>query len=73
MLLRRCLGGRALGHHDVLPQSMTQYLWNREDVQRVLFNIVSKWDTFGDSELFRDAIRIGRETLKDNNWWPDGS
>lgn len=51
---------------------MTQYLWNREDVQRVLYNIVSKWDLLGDSELFRDAIRIGRETLKDNEWWPDG-
>lgn len=24
----------------------------------------------GDSELLRDAIRIARETLKDNNWWP---
>lgn len=25
----------------------------------------------GDSELLRDAIRIGRETLKDNHWWPE--
>lgn len=25
----------------------------------------------GDSELLRDAIRIGVETLKDNDWWPD--
>lgn len=25
----------------------------------------------GDSEFLRDAIRIGRETLKDNDWWPD--
>lgn len=71
MLLRRCLGGHDAGHYDTSIQ-MTQYLWNREDVQRVLYNIVSKWDTFGDSELFRDAIRIGRETLKDNEWWPDG-
>lgn len=26
----------------------------------------------GDSELLRDAIRIARETLKDNHWWPEG-
>lgn len=25
----------------------------------------------GDSELLRNAIRIGVETLKDNHWWPD--
>lgn len=25
----------------------------------------------GDSELLRDAIRIARQTLKDNNWWPN--
>lgn len=25
----------------------------------------------GDSELLRDAIRIGRIMLKENGWWPD--
>ena len=25
----------------------------------------------GDSELLRDAIRIAKQTLKDNNWWPE--
>jgi hypothetical protein len=44
--------------------------WSREDVQRVLYLVVGRWDTFGDSELFRDAIRIGRQTLIDNEWWP---
>lgn len=45
--------------------------WSREDVQRVLFLIVCRWESLGDGELFRDAIRIGRETLKDNDWWPE--
>lgn len=25
----------------------------------------------GDSELLRDAIRIGRIMLKENKWWPN--
>jgi hypothetical protein len=25
----------------------------------------------GDSELLRDAIRIGKIMLKENDWWPD--
>jgi hypothetical protein len=48
----------------------------REDVQRVLYHVISRWDAFGDSELFRDAIRIGRQALQENDWWPppiDGS
>lgn len=81
-----------------------QARWSRTDVQRVLYNIIRKYEQAcspgytlvkdgqprerrmpkrfiffgpripalgGDSELLRDAIRIGRETLKDNDWWPD--
>lgn len=48
--------------------------WSLEDVQRVLFNVVHRYEEAqglgGDSEFLRDAIRIARETLKDNNWWP---
>jgi hypothetical protein len=81
--------------------------WNRIDVQRVLYNIVTTYEQAhgvsyeqgdskgnfrqrktprrfiffgrrlpflgGDSELLRDAIRIGRETLKDNHWWPEAN
>lgn len=65
--------------------------WSREDVQRVLYNIIRKYEQAnedssgkqtrwrrravlgGDSELLRDAIRIGRETLKENDWWPGES
>lgn len=25
----------------------------------------------GDSELLRDAMRVAKETLKDNHWWPE--
>lgn len=50
-------------------------MWSREDVQRVLYHVVRQYEIAqelgGDSELLRDAIRIGRETLKDNNWWPN--
>jgi hypothetical protein len=48
--------------------------WSREQVQRVLYNVVTTYDQAqylgGDSELLRDAIRIGRETLIENGWWP---
>lgn len=27
----------------------------------------------GDSEILRNRISIAKETLKDNNWWPDES
>ena len=52
--------------------------WSREDVQRVLYHIVRSYEVAhqhlgGDSEILRDAIRIGRQTLKDNNWWPHES
>jgi hypothetical protein len=50
-------------------------MWSREDVQRVLYHIVRCYEQAlelgGDSEILRDAIRIGRETLKGNNWWPN--
>jgi hypothetical protein len=49
---------------------MTAPQWSREDVQRVLFHLIRTWDTFGDSEFFRDAIRIARQTLQENDWWP---
>lgn len=43
-----------------------------EEVTRRRFGIVGKRKPFlgGDSEFLRDAIRIARETLKDNDWWP---
>lgn len=75
--------------------------WSREDVQRVLYEVVRAYEQAntphytldgrskkmprrfilfgrrlpvlgGDSELLRDRIRIARETLQDNHWWPDG-
>lgn len=58
----------------VMLDADTAIRWSRTDVQRVLYNIVRKYEQAlelgGDSELLRDAIRIGRETLRDNNWWP---
>lgn len=47
-------------------------MWNREEVQRVLWTIVTRY--YADrpnlpNELMDDAIRIGKQTLIDNHWW----
>jgi len=45
-----------------------------DDLLRVLYHIVSKYPTAvalgGDDELFRDAMRVGREVLIENEHWP---
>lgn len=49
--------------------------WSREQVQRVLYTVVASYDQAhaelgSDREFLRDAIRIGRQMLIDNEWWP---
>ena len=52
--------------------------WSAEDLQRVLFHIVCTYEQAvremgGDSEFLREAILMtGKNTLIDNNWWPEG-
>lgn len=55
---------------------VTKPRWSRTDVQRVLYEVVVAYDEAkaalgGDSEILSDRIRIARQTLKDNNWWPE--
>lgn len=50
--------------------------WSLEDVQRVLYLVIRRHEQAhahlgGDSELLVDAVRIARETLIDNEWWPE--
>lgn len=49
--------------------------WSREDVQRVLYHVRAflragaqcRWR----QRTAADAIRIGRQTFIDNDWWPE--
>lgn len=46
-------------------------------LKRVLYHVVSTYDYWRDvpemmpNELLDDAVRVGRQCLKDNDWWPD--
>jgi hypothetical protein len=56
---------------------MTEPKWDREDLQRVIYHIVSRYRAAVEfhgifDELLDSAImHVAIPTLKDNNWWPD--
>jgi hypothetical protein len=53
-------------------------MWTREDVQRVLFHVVQRYNEaiefhggLFDEFLHSAIVDVAIPTLKDNRWWPD--
>lgn len=47
-------------------------MWDREDLQRVLYHVVDRYLAHPDDELCRSAIYdVAIPTLLDNGWWPE--
>lgn len=72
---REALAAKAAANGATGPLGSIPPRWTREDCQRTMFNTIQSYEQArflgGDSELLRDAIRIMRQTLIDNDFYPE--